>query len=121
MLFRPRRVLLLVTILVLTGIFFIQFIPIEQTEKNPSSKETIQKGGLIEEQIMQQVSAIEAKHRQWDSTVWEDELSARDHEESVIRIWDRLIAGADPFELLSAMPINPVSYTHLTLPTIYSV
>ena len=106
MLFRPGRVLLLVTILVLTGVFFIQFIPIEQTEKNLSPKETTQKGGLIEEQVMQQVSAIEAKHRQWDATVWTDELSARDHEESVIQIWDRLIAGADPFELLSAMPVN---------------
>ena len=69
MLFRPGRVLLLVTILVLTGVFFIQFIPIEQTEKKLSPKETTQKGGLIEEQVMQQVSAIEAKHRQWDATV----------------------------------------------------
>ena len=106
MLFRPGRVLALVAILVLIGVFVMQFIPNKQTETNPSSKETIRKGGLVEEQVMQQFSAIEAKHRQWDSSVWADELIARDHGESVIQIWDRLIAGADPFELLTAMPVD---------------
>jgi hypothetical protein len=105
-LFRPGRVLVLVAILVLTGVFVMQFIPNEQAETNPSSNETIREGGLVEEQVMQQFSAIEAKQRQWDSTVWADELTARDHGESVIQIWDRLLAGADPFELLTAMPVD---------------
>ena len=106
MLFRPRRVILLVAILVLTGVFVMQFITNKQTETNPYSNQPAREGGLVEEQVMQQFSAIEAKQRQWDSTVWADELTARNHEESVIQIWDRLLAGVDPFELLTAIPVN---------------
>ena len=106
MLFRPGRVLLLVATLVLVCMFVMQFMPKKQAESNQYSKESIREGGLVEEQIMQQVSAIEAKHRQWDSTVWANELIARDYEESIIQIWDKLLAGADPFELLARMPVN---------------
>jgi len=105
-LFRPRRVILLVAILVLTGVFVMQFITNKQTETNPYSNQPAREGGLVEEQVMQQFSAIEAKQRQWDSTVWADELIARHHEESVIQIWNRLLAGADPFELLTAIPLD---------------
>ena len=93
-------------ILVLTGVFVMQFIPNKQTETNPYSNQPAREGGLVEEQVMQQFSAIEAKQRQWDSTVWADELTARNHEESVIQIWDRLLAGVDPFELLTGIPVN---------------
>ena len=109
--FRPGRVAVLVAILALAGIFLFQlfqFAPNKQSEMNRSSIESATAGGLVEEQVMQQVSAIEAKHRQWDATVWADELTARDHGESVIQIWDRLLAGADPFELLTAMPVKQV-------------
>ena len=92
MLFRPGRVLLLVATLVLVCMFVMQFMPKRQAESNQYSKESIREGGLVEEQIMQQVSAIEAKHRQWDSTVWANELIARDYEESIIQIWDKLLA-----------------------------
>ena len=93
-------------ILVLTGVFMMQFITNKQTETNPFSNQPAREGGLVEEQVMQQFSAIEAKQRQWDSTVWADELTARNHEESVIQIWDRLLAGVDPFELLTGIPVN---------------
>ena len=93
-------------ILVLTGVFVMQFITNKQTETNPYSYQPAREGGLVEEQVMQQFSAIEAKQRQWDSTVWADELIARHHEESVIQIWNRLLAGADPFELLTAIPVE---------------
>ena len=93
-------------ILVLTGVFVMQFITNKQTETNPYSNQPAREGGLVEEQVMQQFSAIEAKQRQWDSTVWADELIARHHEESVIQIWNRLLAGADPFELLTAIPLD---------------
>ena len=106
MLFRPGRVLLLVATLVLVCMFVMQFMPKRQAESNQYYKESIREGGLVEEQIIQQVSAIEAKHRQWDSTVWANELIARDYEESIIQIWDKLLAGADPFELLARMPVN---------------
>ena len=47
-----------------------------------------QAGGLVEEAGMQQVAAIEAKHRQWDATVWADEMTARQYGEVAIQIWD---------------------------------
>ena len=109
--FRPGRVAVLVAILALASIFLFQLFQFsrnKQSEMNRSSIESATAGGLVEEQVMQQVSAIEAKHRQWDATVWADELTARDHGESVIQIWDRLLAGADPFELLTAMPVKQV-------------
>ena len=68
MLFRPGRVLLLVATLVLVCMFMMKFMPKKQAESNQYSKKSIREGGLVEEQIMQQVSAIEAKHRQWDNT-----------------------------------------------------
>jgi len=63
-------------------------------------------GGLVDAQVMQQVSAIEAKHQQWDASTWADELSARDHGESIIQLWDNLLAGADAFAMLAAMPVE---------------
>ena len=63
-------------------------------------------GGLVEEQVMQQVAAIEAKHRQWDATVWADEMTARQYGEVAIQIWDNLRAGLDPFQLLGGMPFR---------------
>ena len=51
---------------------------------------------------MQQVSAIEARHRQWIPPP--DELTARDHGESIIQLWDNLLPG-DPFDML-AMPVE---------------
>ena len=55
---------------------------------------------------MRQVAAIEAKHRQWNATVWADELTSRKYGEVAIQIWDNLRAGADPFQLIGGMPFQ---------------
>ena len=65
-----------------------------------------QAGGLVDEQVMQQVAVIEAKHRLWDATVWADEMTARQYGEVAIQIWDNLRAGADLFQLLGSMPFR---------------
>lgn len=116
MLFRPGRVLALVAVVLLVGLIVVQLIPTDPTDPAsqpnqpavPAEPTTPNgaDGGLVEEQVMQQVSAIEARHRQWDATTWADELTARDHGESIIQLWDNLLAGADPFDMLSAMPVE---------------
>ncbi|MEE2947011.1 MAG: CRTAC1 family protein [Verrucomicrobiota bacterium] len=65
-----------------------------------------QAGGLVDEAVMQQVAAIEAKHRQWNSTVWVDEMTARQYGEVAIQIWDNLRAGIDPFQMIGDMPFQ---------------
>ena len=115
--FRPGRVLALVAVLLLIGAVALQLIPTDSPAPPPASSNpqpatppetTTSNGGLVDEKVMQQVSAIEAKHRQWDSTVWADELAARDHGESIIQLWDNLLAGADAFDMLSKMPVEAV-------------
>ena len=112
MLFRPGRVLALVAVLLLIGAVALQLIPIDSPTPPPATSNpqpaTSPNGGLVDEKVMQQVYAIEAKHRQWDSTVWADELTARDHGESIIQLWDNLLAGADAFDMLSKMPVEAV-------------
>ena len=106
MLFRPGRVLALVLTVLLIGTGVVLFIPHEQPPSpapNPA-----QAGGLVDEQVMQQVTAIEARHRQWDATVWADEMTARQYGEVAIQIWDKLRAGADPFQLLGGMPFREI-------------
>jgi len=105
-LFRPGRVLALVLTVLLIGTGVVLFIPHEQPPSpapNPA-----QAGGLVDEQVMQQVTAIEARHRQWDATVWADEMTARQYGEVAIQIWDKLRAGADPFQLLGGMPFREI-------------
>ena len=113
MLFRPGRVLALVAVVLLVSLIVVQLIPTDPASHPnqpavPAEPTTPNgaDGGLVEEQVMQQVSAIEARHRQWDATTWADELTARDHGESIIQLWDNLLAGADPFDMLSAMPVE---------------
>ena len=61
---------------------------------------------MVDEALMKEVAAIEAKHRQWDATVWADEMTARKYGEVVIQIWDNLRRKADPFQLLGSMPFQ---------------
>jgi hypothetical protein len=99
-------VLALVLTVLLIGTGVVLFIPHEQPPSpapNPA-----QAGGLVDEQVMQQVTAIEARHRQWDATVWADEMTARQYGEVAIQIWDKLRAGADPFQLLGGMPFREI-------------
>ena len=122
MLFRPGRVLALVAVVLLVGLIVVQLIPTDPTDPAsqpnqpavPAEPTTPNgaDGGLVEEQVMQQVSAIEARHRQWDATTWADELTARDHGESIIQLWDNLLAGADPFDMLSTMPVGSLQLGH---------
>jgi hypothetical protein len=106
-----------VAVLLLIGAVALQLIPTDSPTPPPATSNpqpatppetTTPNGGLVDEKVMQQVSAIEAKHRQWDSTVWADELTARDHGESIIQLWDNLLAGADAFDMLSKMPVEAV-------------
>ncbi|MEO1863136.1 MAG: hypothetical protein ABGY13_08645, partial [Verrucomicrobiia bacterium] len=104
MLFRPGRVLALVLAVLLVGAAAVLFIP---TEPPPAAApKPSQAGGFVDEQVMQQVAVIEARHRQWDATVWADEMTARRYGEVAIQIWDNLRAGADPFQLLVGMPFR---------------
>ena len=102
--FRPGRVLAMVLAVLIIGTVVMLFT---QREQPPSSvPKPSQVGGLVNEQVMQQVAAIEAKHRHWDATVWADEMTARQYGEVAIQIWDNLRAGADPFQLLGGMPFR---------------
>ena len=104
MLFRPVRVLALVLAVLFVGTVAVVFTP---SEPPPAAAPTpSQAGGLVDEQVMQQVAVIEARHLQWDATVWADEMTAREYGEVAIRIWDNLRAGADPFQLLADMPFR---------------
>jgi hypothetical protein len=103
-LFRPGRVLALVIAVLLVGTVAVLFTPRKQPPSpipNSSSQ-----AGIVDEQVMQQVATIEAKHRQWDATVWADERTARQYGEVAIQIWDNLLGGADPFQLLTSMPFR---------------
>ena len=106
MLFRPGRVLALVLAVLLLSAGVLLFSPREQPP-SPAPKPALT-GGLVDEQVMQQVAAIEAKHRQWNATVWADEMTSRQYGEVVIQIWDKLRAGADPFQLLGGMPFREI-------------
>ncbi len=106
MLFRPGRVLALVLAVLLLSAGVLLFSPREQP---PSpAPESVLTGGLVNEQVMRQVAAIEAKHRQWNATVWADEMTARQYGEVVIQIWDKLRAGADPFQLLGGITFREI-------------
>lgn len=104
MLFRPGRVLALVLAVLLVGAVAVMLTP-RKPPPSPPPKPS-QAGGLVDEAVMQQVAAIEAKHRQWDATVWADEMTARQYGEVAIQIWDNLRGGADPFQLLGGMPFQ---------------
>ena len=106
MLFRPGRVLALVLAVLLLSAGVLLFSPREQPP-SPAPKPALT-GGLVDEQVMQQVAAIEAKHRQWNATVWADEMTSRQYGEVVIQIWDKLRAGADPFQLLGSMTFREI-------------
>ena len=119
MLFRPGRVLALVAVVLLAVVVVFQLIPTDSPAPTPSTPgsqpnqsaasttPSNSDGGLVDAQVMQQVSAIEAKHQQWDASTWADELSARDHGESIIQLWDNLLAGADAFAMLAAADAVP--------------
>ena len=96
MLFRPGRVLALVHAVLLVGAAAVLFTPSEPPPA--AAPKPSQAGGLVDEQVMQQVAAIEAKHRHWDATVWADEMTARRYGEVAIQIWDNLRTGTDPFQ-----------------------
>ena len=104
MLFRPVRVLALVLAVLFVGTVAVVFTPSEPPPA--AAPRPSQAGGLVDEQVMQQVAVIEARHLQWDATVWADEMTAREYGEVAIRIWDNLRAGADPFQLLADMPFR---------------
>ena len=104
MLFRPGRVFALVLAVLLVGAVAVLLNP-RKPPPSPAPKPS-QTGGLVDEQVMQQVAAIEAKHRHWDTTVWADEMTARQYGEVAVQIWDSLRAGADPFQLLGSMPFR---------------
>lgn len=104
MLFRPGRVLALVLAVLLVGAAVVLITP-REPPPTPAPRPS-QAGGLVDEQVMQQVAVIEAKHRLWDTTVWADEMTARQYGEVAIQIWDNLRAGADLFELLGSMPFR---------------
>ena len=109
-LFRPGRVLALVLAVLLVGTVAVLFTP---SEPSPAAvPRPSQAGGLVDEQVMQQVAVIEARHLQWDATVWADEMSARQYGEVAIRIWDKLRAGADPFQLLAGIPFREMQLGH---------
>ena len=91
MLFRPGRVLALVLAVLLVGAVAVMLTP-RKPPPSPPPKPS-QAGGLVDEAVMQQVAAIEAKHRQWDATVWADEMTARQYGEVAIQIWDNLRGG----------------------------
>ncbi len=103
-LFRPGRVLALVLAVLLVGAAAVLFTPSEPPPA--AAPKPSQAGGLVDEQVMQQVAAIEAKHRHWDATVWADEMAARRYGEVAIQIWDNLRTGADPFQLLGGIPFR---------------
>ena len=104
MLFRPGRVLALVLAVLLLSAVVVLFSPREQ----PPAPKPALTGGLVDEQVMQQVAAIEAKQRLWNATVWADEMTSRQYGEVVIQIWDKLRAGADPFQLLGSMTFREI-------------
>ena len=104
MLFRPGRVLALVLAVLLVVAAVVLLTP-REPPPSPAPKPS-RDGGLVNEQVMRQVAVIEAKHRQWDATVWADEMIARRYGEVAIQIWDNLRAGADPFQLLGGMPFR---------------
>ena len=109
-LFRPGRVLALVLAVLLVGTVAVLFTP---SEPSPAAvPRPSQAGGLVDEQVMQQVAVIEARHLQWDATVWADEMTARQYGEVAIRIWDKLRAGADPFQLLAGIPFREMQLGH---------
>ncbi len=109
-LFRPGRVLALVLAVLLVGTVAVLFTP---SEPFPAAvPRPSQAGGLVDEQVMQQVAVIEARHLQWDATVWADEMTARQYGEVAIRIWDKLRAGADPFQLLAGIPFREMQLGH---------
>jgi hypothetical protein len=109
-LFRPGRVLALVLAVLLVGTVAVLFTP---SDPSPAAvPRPSQAGGLVDEQVMQQVAVIEARHLQWDATVWADEMTARQYGEVAIRIWDNLRAGADPFQLLAGIPFREMQLGH---------
>jgi len=97
-------VLALVLAVLFVGTVAVVFTPSEPPPA--AAPRPSQAGGLVDEQVMQQVAVIEARHLQWDATVWADEMTAREYGEVAIRIWDNLRAGADPFQLLADMPFR---------------
>ena len=91
------------------AVLFVGTVAVVFTPSEPppaAAPRPSQAGGLVDEQVMQQVAVIEARHLQWDATVWADEMTAREYGEVAIRIWDNLRAGADPFQLLADMPFR---------------
>lgn len=58
--------------------------------------------GYVSERVEREKEDIEKKAREWDETVWAEEVLAQEYEETFVELWDDLRASSDKIETLKS-------------------
>lgn len=65
--------------------------------------------GWIDEKRAREKEQIEAKTREWEETVWAEEVLAQEYEDTFVGLWDALRASEDKFSVLAGFPTEALT------------
>ena len=104
----PGAVVVVVLFVVLTGLAVVAFRILRPPPTGAAITTGTAGAKMVSAEVFERYHALDARQREWDHTVWLDEMLAEQHEEMFVQLWDKLNRAPDPLAVLLEVGVAEV-------------